>query len=85
MIATALLVSNMDEVLKSQEEVKRLGIGEVAKPKYIESEFCFPLNACTFAFRNNEGNIKTIIAGQEVVFKYDESLWNRLKEHFKHI
>jgi len=86
MIATALLVSNAKYVIESQEEQKRLGLpnSKTVEPTYTEHEFCFPLMAMTFAFITVEGYIKTYISGQEILFKYNEVFYNRIKEHFKH-
>lgn len=87
MIATALLVSNIEEMMENKRQIEVLGMNnvEVIKPKMVEREFCFPLNSINCAFRKDDGNIKILLNGQEVVLVYDEAVYNRIKEHFKNI
>ena len=86
MIAKAFLVCNMDEIMEAKMRVEKLGIDTpIPKPKLVERDFCFPLSAMLFAFINDEGNIKTIIQGQEIILKYDDAVYERITQHFKHI
>lgn len=86
MIATALLVSNIDEIMENKRQIEVLGMKiEPVKAEMVEREFCFPLNAVNCAFLKNDGNIKIILNGQEIILVYDEAIYNRIKEHFKNI
>lgn len=87
MIATALLISNIDEIMENKRQIEVLGMTNIepVKPNMVEREFCFPLNLLTCAFRKDDGNIKVILNGQEIVLVYEEAVYNRIKEHFKNI
>jgi|JI10StandDraft_1071094.scaffolds.fasta_scaffold121074_4 hypothetical protein len=87
MIATALLVSNIDEIMENKRQIEVLGMTniEYVKPIMTEREFCFPLNLITCAFRKDDGNIKMILNGQEISLVYEEAVYNRIREHFKNI
>lgn len=86
MIATALLVSNMDEIMENKRQIEVLGLKvEPVKPNMTQREFCFPLNAVTCAFLKDDGNIRIFLNGQDVTLIYDDAVYNRIKEHFKNI
>jgi hypothetical protein len=86
MIATALLVSNLNEIIERKNRVEKLGLGEPEiKPILIEREFCFPLSAVLFCFLIDDGNIKILLNGQEITLKYNKEVHDRLREHFKNI
>lgn len=78
-----MLVKNFDEIKKSMEEKEKRNFGEVAEPEFAEREFGFPLAALLCFFLNDEGNIKIILSGQEVILKYDAAVYERIKDHFK--
>jgi hypothetical protein len=65
MIATALLVSNIEEIMENKRQIEVLGMKiEPVKPNLVEREFCFPLNSINCAFRKDDGNIKILLNGQ---------------------
>lgn len=82
MKAIAYLISNSDEV----EEAKRLNLPKVPPTEIVEEEIHFPIMAMSIAFKVEGGTkIKAMVNNQIFILKYQDDVWDRIVDHFKHI
>ncbi len=80
MKAIAYLLSNANELIQSE----KLALPNQTQPLLIEKIVYFPVRAISFAFLLEDGRIKTIQAGQEIILKFDKKVWNRITAYLEH-
>jgi hypothetical protein len=83
MIAIALLISNAEALRADIEQQQKANLPAMVKPEYTERQIGFSKHAIGFAFLMDDGNIKTIISGQEMLLKFEKKVWTKLMNHFK--
>ena len=80
MIVKALFASNVDELYRADE------LGIECEEKTYWDDFMFNLNDVRAAWMNRSGWINIYLEGiedHEWTIKYDEKIWNKLKERFE--
>lgn len=83
MKATAMVLINLHEL----QQAEKMAMDRV-KPKYDEWDFYFNIHSISYAFLTKDPNmsegelIKIMVAGKEVILKYDEHVWHKIKFHF---
>lgn len=80
MIAVAFLIANHDDRVKAE----KLGF-DMPPPEMVEREVMFPLCTVSFVFKVDSEKIKIITNGQEVLLKYTDETYSRIKAYLEHI
>lgn len=84
MIAKLLIISNIDEIDKVNEENEKYGLNkEIPKSKLITTDFLFNLKDIKFAYLNSDNEIVINIHGEMLNLEFNNDIWNELVNNFK--
>lgn len=79
MRAIGYIIINQNDI----NEAERLNLKK-PEPVMEEKELLFPVNIILLAYVHDD-KIRTITTLKELHFKYEESVWNRIKAHLEHL
>lgn len=83
MIAQVLYTDNWEEIEEAEKNAEKFNLPatSIPKEKYGWHEYHLDIECIHIACINNEGNINIFLPSGKWILKFDEDLWNKIKEY----